>query len=142
MNKFFLGTFSINTVKKNIPVNHGLICNTDVDLGPGIHWFSLFRSSKKIIECFDPLGVSNEKLDILASIKFRGVQKLKFNETQIQPNRSTSCGQFAIYFLFERFNNLDLKFHELVNEIFNDNLDNNEMTVEKFFEEFKNGAFN
>jgi len=47
MNKFFLGIFSINTLKKSIPVNHGLICNTDTDLGPGIHWFCYSDHQKK-----------------------------------------------------------------------------------------------
>ena len=60
---------------------------------------------------------------------------LKFNESQIQPSTSTWCGQFAIFFLFERLHNLDFKYHDLVNLLFTDNLDHNQKKVESFFEE-------
>ena len=126
LKKFFLGTFSIDTVPKVIPLNHFLICNTDTSSGSGLHWFALFRFSKQDLECFDSLGISQEKKDLLTSLNFKGVSNLVFNVTQVQPNESISCGQFAVYFLFERLHNLDFSFHELLNELFVDNLIKNE----------------
>ena len=142
LHKYFLGVFSIDTLPKRIPINYFLICNTDTSSGPGIHWFALFRASKSNLECFDSLGVNTAKQQILRAINFSGVKKLKFNESQLQPNNSSLCGQFSIYFLFERLHNLDYKFHELLNELFSDNLDTNQKVVECFFEDFKNGTLN
>ena len=140
LNKYFLGVFSIDTLPKKIPLNHFLICNTDTSDGPGVHWFALFRSTKDNIECFDSLGVNPEKQETLRAKNFLGVKKLKFNESQIQPNNSVLCGQYSIYFLFERLHNLDYKFHELINELFSDDLEANQKTVECFFEESQNGT--
>ena len=126
LNKFFLGVFSIDTLPQKIAINYFLICNTDTSEGDGIHWFALFRPNKTNLECFDSLGVCNQKKQILTSRHFLGVRKLKFNESQIQPDSSSLCGQYSIYFLFERLHNLDYKFHELLNEIFSDNLEDNQ----------------
>lgn len=142
LNRFFLGVFSIDTLPRKIALNHFLICNTDTSNGSGIHWFALFRSTKRNLECFDSLGVTNEKQEILRGINFVGVKKLKFNESQIQPDDSILCGQYSIYFLFERLHNLDYKFHDLVNELFSNNLETNQKTIECFFEDFYNGTFN
>ena len=133
LKKFFLGTFSIDTVPKVIPLNHFLICNTDTSSGPGVHWFALFRFSKQELECFDSLGISQEKKDVLTLLNIKGVSKLVYNVTQVQANDSTSCGEFAVYFLFERLHNLDFSFHELVNELFVEDLTKNEEEVKSFF---------
>ena len=116
--KFFLGVYSIDTCPKKIPVNHFLVCNTDISSGQGLHWFTLFRFSREDIECFDSLGVNPDKLEVLKSLKFHGVSNIIFNLTQVQGNESESCGQFCLYFLLERLQNLDFGFHELMNEIF------------------------
>ena len=141
LNKYFLGVFSIDTVPKKIPINHFLVCNTDTSKGDGIHWFALFRPTKNNLECFDSLGVTFQKTEILRLINFSGVCKLKFNESQIQPDSSSLCGEFCIYFLFERLHNLDYKFNELVNELFSDNLEDNEKNVLCFLVDLKKGTF-
>ena len=135
LKKYWLGTFSIDLLPKRIPPNYFLICNTDTSEGPGKHWFALYRASKKNLECFDSLGVTNEKQNILKSIGFQGIEKIIFNESQVQPNDSTWCGQFAIFFLFERLHNLDFKYHDLVNILFTHNLNHNQQNVEAFFDE-------
>ena len=130
--KFFLGVYSIDTCPRKIPLNHFLICNTDVSSGSGVHWFALFRFSRQEVECFDSLGVNEYKLEVLKSLQFNGVSNLIFNKTQVQASESASCGQFCLYFLFERLHNLDFSFNELMNEIFVNDLRKNEEQVEKF----------
>ena len=70
---------------------------------------------------------------MLTLLNIKGVSKLVFNVTQVQPNDSISCGEFAVYFLFERLHNLDFSFHELVNELFVEDLTKNEEKVKSFF---------
>ena len=130
--RFFLGVYSIDTCPKKIPLNHFLICNTDLSSGSGLHWFALFRFSRQDIECFDSLGVNEHKLEVLKSLNFKGVSNIIFNVTQVQANESASCGQFCLYFLFERLHNLDFSFHELMNELFVTDLNKNEEEVQKF----------
>ena len=61
--------------------------------------------------------------------------------TQVQGNESAACGQFCLYFLVERLCNLDFSFHELLNEIFFNDVKKNEEEVQKFLSEQENGAF-
>lgn len=138
--RFFLGVYSIDTCPKKIPLNHFLICNTDLSSGSGLHWFALFRFSRQDIECFDSLGVNQDKLEVLKSLNFIGVSNLIFNVTQVQANDSASCGQFCLYFLIERLHNLDFSFDELMNELFVSDLNKNEDEVQKFISE--NGTLN
>ena len=130
--RFFLGVYSIDTCPKKVPLNHFLICNTDLSSGSGLHWFALFRFSRQDIECFDSLGVNEHKLEVLKLLNFKGVSNIIFNVTQVQANESASCGQFCLYFLFERLHNLDFSFHELMNELFVTDLNKNEEEVQKF----------
>ena len=140
LKQFFLGIYSIDTCPKKIPLNHFLICNTDLASGSGLHWFTLFRFSRQDIECFDSLGVNQDKLEVLKSLNFIGVSNLIFNVTQVQANVSASCGQFCLYFLIERLHNLDFSFDELMNELFVSDLNKNEDEVQKFISE--NGTLN
>ena len=141
LKKFFTGIYSIDTCPKKIPLNHFLICNTDISSGSGLHWFTLFRFSREDLECFDSLGVTEHKLEVLKALKFNGVTDITFNVTQVQGNESAACGQFCLYFLVERLCNLDFSFHELLNEIFFNDVKKNEEEVQKFLSEQENGAF-
>ena len=142
LNKFenlknhFDGIYAINTLPKTIKLRHFCICNTDQSSGLGEHWFCFLRNSISSIECFDSLGINEEKKQILIeNCKFRNIKEIEFNETQFQSNSSNSCGLFAIYFLIERMHNLDLTFDELLEEIFEpENVNANEQKVLQFYE--------
>ena len=113
------GVFAINTLPKTLKYRHFCICNTDFSDGSGIHWFCFLRNSKTTVECFDSLGICDQKREILMKhCAFRGVTEIIFNETQFQKNTSNTCGLFVIYFIFERMHNLDLSFETILSEIF------------------------
>ena len=75
LKKYFLGIRNIDTLIKTIPVNHFLICNTDLSTGPGKHWFVLFRYNQRELECFDSLGVGTERQALLRSVQFKSIKK-------------------------------------------------------------------
>ena len=115
----FVGIFAIDTLPKTLKIKKFCICNTDLSSGEGKHWFVLLRSTKKTIECFDSLGVNNDKKENLKRFcHFRGIKEIHFNETQFQDNLSESCGKFTLYFIIERMHNLDLTFDEILEELF------------------------
>jgi len=52
-----------------------------------------------------------------------------------QSNLTDTCGKFVLYFVFERFYNQDIDFQNLLDEIFDKNIEANELKVNKFYEE-------
>ena len=134
LKKQFKGIFSIDTLPKSLKLRQFLICNTDLSSGSGQHWFVLLKNSPKSLECFDSLGVSFEKKELLEKFcKIRRIEELEFNETSFQAINSNSCGLYAIYYIIQRFHNLDLSFEEILEEIFDDkNKEKNELTVQAF----------
>ena len=139
LKKYFLGFCNIDTITKKIPVNHFLICNTDSSDGPGKHWFVLFRYNQAELECFDSLGVGSERQIFLKSAGFRGISELHYNQSPVQSPMSTTCGQFCLFFVFERLHNLDFEFTDFLNEIFSENVESNESIVNEFYRTHQNG---
>lgn len=135
---FFLGIFSINTLPKIFPSKHFLICNYDLNSSPGTHWFCLLKSSDQCLECFDSLGLNIEKKNLLQKYcRSWKVSSLKYNETAVQNQLTSTCGKFVLYFAIHRMHNLDLSFSTLLNEIFEQNTIKNEELVYKFLKEIK-----
>ena len=66
--------------------------------------------------------------------------ELKINSTQVQASTSTTCGKFCLMFIIERLHNPDMSYDELLNEIFSDDCNENEKTVELFFNEIINSS--
>jgi len=128
----FAGIYASDKIPKTIKNKHFIILNTDPSSQPGRHWYAIVRINN-VLECFDSLGNSNDqKLLITNRLNIKGVSFIQFNITQLQPTSSILCGQFVLYYLFERYHNLDLDFDELLNEIFTDDLQKNEETVLNF----------
>ncbi len=63
----------------------------------------------------------------------------EFNCFPVQCNKSYLCGSFVIYFLIERYFNLDLEFEDLLNDIFGPDCTINETTVSNFLQDIKHG---
>lgn len=136
---YFKGIFSINTLPKKLTIPSFIICNFDLDKNPGSHWFCLFKTCKTNLECFDSLGLNEQKQNLLGQYcSIQNTNSLIYNKTPVQSSLTSTCGKFALYFAFHRLHNLDLSFTELLNEIFNDNIDNNELEVIKFFDHHGN----
>jgi hypothetical protein len=136
LKKHFEGIFSINTLPKKVKKDSFLICNTDKSSGLGKHWICFLRTSQNYVECFDSLGVNEEKKKLLSDYcKFQNIFKIKYNENQFQDNNSSTCGLFVIYFIIQRFHNLDLNFDELLEDIFEVRTEENEQIVTKFLKD-------
>lgn len=128
----FSGIFAADTVPRNLKSDHFIIVNTDISTGHGIHWYAIVRLGK-VIECFDSLGIKEDQKNFICThFNFPGIRYISFNTTQVQPLSSILCGQFVLYFLYERYHNLDLDFDDLLNSIFDNNLQKNDDTVSNF----------
>ena len=52
----------------------------------------------------------------------------------MQDLSTSTCGEFVLYFLFQRMHNQDLDYETLLNDIFVSNPVTNEQKVKKFFD--------
>ena len=126
----FLGVFSIDNFPQKLNERCCFISNTSKSNEIGSHWISFIKSEKKTIKIFDSLGT---KIDYLRPfLKFKGNSTILYNDCAFQSVTSNTCGYFAITFLIEQSFNLDLKFQELLAEVFNKNSEINEKIVEDF----------
>ena len=131
----FSGVYAIDTIPVSLKKDHFFICNTDVSYGSGKHWFCVYKEKNCRLECFDSLGVDEQKRNILKTcLKQRGIKEIKFNVTRVQSLETTSCGQFVLYFIIERYHNKDLSFNELLNSIFVQSINENELKVNEFYQ--------
>ena len=131
--KHFEGIFCADNLPKKIKKNCFIICNTDNRSGAGKHWYCVIKFDNNVLECFDSLGINSEKKLFLAShLNQRAITKIKFNVTQVQSSISDTCGLFVLYFLIQRYHNKDISFHELMNEIFVVDTNENEKLVNSF----------
>ncbi len=103
-----------------------------ISTGPGEHWFTILRTSVHAIEVFDSLGTSASF--IKQWIPYKSVYE--YNSFALQCPDSYLCGNFVIFYLVERFHNLDLDFEEFINDLFSTNCVENQKKVAKFFKEF------
>lgn len=94
----------------------------------GSHWFVVFNFDDTF-EVFDSLG-GNQSF-ITSNVPEFG-KFLEFNSTAVQSKDSNICGKFCLYFIINRLENLDLHFDEILNIIFNSNLNENEKKVNDF----------
>ena len=130
LKKNFLGFFSIDNFPQKLNERCCFISNTSKSNEIGSHWISFIKSEKKTIEIFDSLGTKIEYLRPF--LKFKGNPTILYNDCAFQSVTSNTCGYFAITFLIERSFNLDLKFQELLAEVFNKNSEVNEKIVVNF----------
>lgn len=132
LSKYFRGVFPFDQIPHVLKPEHFVICNTSDSTNIGEHWFVLYRNDCTI-ECFDSLGINSQKLSALQEkLTIKNIKKLKFNKTAVQSDVTSTCGLFCIFFIYQRFYNKDLKFKELLNEIFSINVSKNEEVVIEF----------
>ena len=105
---------SIDQIPRTLKVRHFLIINTDVSSKPGRHWFIILKVAAKHYELFDSLGSSNSY--VRQHIPYSGICQV--NETPVQKQSSSSCGEFCLYFIIHRLFNLDLSFLYFLNDFF------------------------
>ena len=139
--KLFDGVYSFDKIPTQIKLHHFIICNTDISSGSGKHWFCVFRSNKKFLECFDSLGFDDtKKQSLINACTFKNISEIKINSTPVQLSTSDTCGKFCVMFIVERLHNPDMTFDELMNEIFSDDCEANEKILQQFFEEIIDGS--
>jgi hypothetical protein len=97
--------------------NYGIVCNTDLSSGGGIHWFSIFidftSDSSYNIEYFNSSGydIRNKRFKEyflnLADEITREVKQcnfIKVTDIQHQREDTANCGSYALFYIWKRLN--------------------------------------
>jgi hypothetical protein len=119
-----LGVFPSDKLPKNYRQPSGMVINIDPSKKPGSHWVAVFISAEGNAEYFDSYGL---KPAVPAIKKF--LQKFKhcqYSKKQVQDYISSVCGQYCIYFLVKRWQNVSMT--EILDQ-FSENLEENDQLV-------------
>lgn len=128
----FLGVFPIDKMPKSMKSKTFFVCNLDPSWKGGSHWIAFFKTNNKECEIFDSLGTN---VDVLKPhLNFKNKMDFVYNETSFQTPSSTLCGKFVIMFCVERLLNPDLEMYDLLEEIFDSDLNKNDSIVTNFCE--------
>jgi len=122
----FLGVFSSDNYPKELKMYNFFIVNKDPSSEIGSHWMFVMLG-ERAIEFFDSCGTNADFVEKF--LKFKNEYICVFNETQLQPVSSESCGEFCIYFAHERIKNLQQSFERVLNNCFTRNLNLNNSKV-------------
>ncbi len=104
-----------NTLTSNGPLkSYGMVVNTDVSSGRGIHWFAIFmdfQSSPMTIEYFNSSGYDIRKKDFKTFLlniadditaKVAPCKFVKVSDIQHQRENTSNCGVYALYYIWKR----------------------------------------
>ena len=78
--------------------------------------------------------MKEKKTFLRENFRAHSTKELLFNTSRVQDLSTSTCGEFVLYFLFQRMHNQDLDFETLLNEIFSSDPVVNEQKVKKYFE--------
>lgn len=99
---------------------YGIVCNTDLSTGGGLHWFSIFidfTTEPIQIEYFNSSGydIKNEHygnrfkkffIDLADEItlNYKSCKFIKVTNIQHQKDNTANCGAYSLYYIWERLN--------------------------------------
>ena len=131
--KHFQGDYAFDKYPRDLAPRNFILWNSSSEL-PGEHWRVVYRHPDiNIVDLFDPLGLTSEKVKSL-SLKFIPEAQIEFNVTPVQKLTSNSCGYFCLYFAVHRIINADLSIRQLITEDFSpSDLDRNLTVIKDFF---------
>lgn len=110
--KFFKGVYSSNNIPHFKTYPHCFVANTDRKGTYGEHWVGFFIKDDKNAEYFDSFG-EDPNVDIIKFLS--NFSKVNINNRTIQSYFSDSCGQYCIYYIFNKC--IGIRFIEIIKNL-------------------------
>lgn len=106
INRCFAGVLSCDQLPNKLSYPSCMIVNTKPSNTTGEHWISIFINKEGYGDYFCSYGVSPSSL----FIDYMNKQTISWNYSRkcLQDSLSTTCGQYAVFFLHARANGLPL----------------------------------
>ena len=105
----FRGVFALDEIvhikQKSFPSAY--VFNLDPSYKPGVHWVAVYIDRKGRPEYFDSFGrpPPGEIKDFLCTY----AESWNYNDVLVQELYSTTCGQFVVFYIYQRCSGLTLK---------------------------------
>jgi hypothetical protein len=130
----FRGVWAANEIPPNLEnLPAGIVVNTDRNGQPGAHWVAFYQETPEKIEYFDSYGREIHK-NIASSQLLNGKVIIK-QDSILQSNISTVCGQYCMFFLLKRASGTD--FSSFVKTFSSNTLTNDRLVCKTVNFEFK-----
>ena len=81
------------------------VANTDPSSLPGKHWVAFYHLSPSHLEFFDSYGCNPDDYHFPIPPT---ITKIDINSHQIQSDNSSDCGQYCIFYLYQRTHDIPL----------------------------------
>ena len=130
--KFFKGVYSSNTLPKLLKSEKKMfvVVNLDPSYKNGSHWIAMMKTPKnKHNVYFDSYGKKPPFKHFKTFLK----NKYNWNKQQLQHDLSTACGQWCIFFIWEKCNGKEMK--DIISKFSKKDLLSNDHIVNRFVEE-------
>ena len=105
----FKGIYVLDEIKhiQQISFPSAYFFNLDPSYKPGVHWIAVYIGRKGRPEYFDSFGrpPPREIKDFLCTY----VESWNYNDVPVQELYSTTCGQFVVFYIYQRCSGLTLK---------------------------------
>lgn len=137
--KIFKGVYSANNLpkfKKTMSYPAAFIANTHENYKQGEHWVAFFFKSKKSLpEYFDSYGLPPLKRSFYSFLKQQKKDlKYQYNKKVLQSVMSNVCGQYTIYYIFQKCKGKSLR---RILKDFSDKSEINDLCVKEFVEKLQ-----
>ena len=101
-----LGVFSRDKLPRSFTRYHSAyVANTDPSSLPGQHWVAFYHLSPSHLEFFDSYGCPPEDYHFTIPPT---ITQIYINSHQIQSENSSDCGQYSIFYLYQRAHDIPL----------------------------------
>ena len=102
----YLGVFSRDELPHSFTrYPSAYVANTDPSSLPGQHWVAFYHLSPTHLEFFDSYGCPPDDYHFPIPPT---ITQIDINSNQIQSNNSSDCGQYCIFYLYQRAHDIPL----------------------------------
>ena len=102
----YLGVFSRDELPHSFTrYPSAYVANTDHSSLPGQHWVAFYHLSPSHLEFFDSYGCPPEDYHFHIP---PSITQIDINSHQIQSDNSSDCGQYCIFYLYQRAHDIPL----------------------------------
>jgi len=121
----FEGVFPSDCLPKKLVYPAAYIANTDPKIKPGTHWIAMYFDHDGNGDYMDSYG--RMPLPKFKSFLNKQCHDWQYNNKQLQAPLTATCGQYCIYFLYQRSRGMPLQ--KILNSFGNDGFKNDEMVT-------------
>ena len=107
--QFFRGVYAIDEIKsiKTVSYPSSFVINLDPSYKPGSHWVAVYFDKNGVGEYFDSFaGYPPHEIVHFLRSHAKGWQ---YNHMQVQELHTTTCGQFVVFYIYQKSRGLTLE---------------------------------